>query len=115
MELLKITENRYSGIPTMRNEFANAGLPAPRFSVVRGEFKVTMKNGFFVENEPIDRSLLEFCTIPRTRDEIVAFIGKSRNYVMSKIVAPLVESNELNLTFPEKPKSPRQKYFSNKK
>lgn len=33
---------------------------------------------------------------------------------MSKIVAPLVESNELNLTFPEKPKSPRQKYFSNK-
>lgn len=115
LELLKITENRYSGIPTMRNEFANAGLPAPQFSVVRGEFKVTMKNGFFVENDPIDRSLLEFCTIPRTRDEIVAFIGKSRNYVMSKIVAPLVESNELNLTFPEKPKSPRQKYFSNKK
>lgn len=32
----------------MRNEFANAGLPAPRFSVVRGEFKVTMKNGFLL-------------------------------------------------------------------
>lgn len=27
LELLNITENRYSGIPTMRIEFANSGLP----------------------------------------------------------------------------------------
>lgn len=48
LELLKVTENRYSGIPTMRREFANAGLPAPLFSVVHGEFKVTMKSGLIV-------------------------------------------------------------------
>lgn len=47
LELLNVAENRYSGIPTMRSEFANAGLPAPLFSVVHGEFKVVMKNGLF--------------------------------------------------------------------
>ena len=28
LEILHITENRYSGIPTIRKEFASAGLPA---------------------------------------------------------------------------------------
>ena len=32
LELLRITENRYSGIPTMRSEFIQAGLPVPNFS-----------------------------------------------------------------------------------
>lgn len=110
LELLKITENRYSGIPTMRSEFANAGLPAPVFSVVHGEFKVIMKNGLFAQKMPISDSLVEFCATPRTRSEIVAFVGKSKNYVMSQIVTPLVESGKLKMTIPEKPKSPNQKY-----
>ncbi len=110
LELLKITENRYSGIPTMRREFAGAGLPAPIFSVVRGEFKVVMKNGLFAETMSISDSLTEFCSIPRTRAEIVAFIGKSKNYVMSQIVASLLDSGKLKMTMPEKPKSPNQKF-----
>ena len=44
IELLNVTENRYSGILPMCSEFANAGLPAPLFSVVHGEFKVVMRN-----------------------------------------------------------------------
>ena len=110
LELLHITENRYSGIPTIRNEFAAAGLPAPIFSAVHGEFRVVMKNGLFSESIPIFDSLIEFCSIPRTRDEIAAFVGKSKNHVMSKIVNPLVSSGKLRLTMPEKPKSPGQKY-----
>lgn len=110
LELLNVTENRYSGIPTMRSEFANAGLPAPIFSVVHGEFKVVMKNGLFAETMPVTDSIVEFCSEPRTRAEIVAFVGKSKNYVMSQIVNPLVESGELKLTLPNKPKSPNQKY-----
>lgn len=110
LELLKITENRYSGIPTMRSEFANAGLPTPIFSVIHGEFRVVMKNGLFTETMPAADSLAEFCTIPRSRSEIVAFVGKSKNHVMSQIVNPLVESGRLKLTMPDKPKSPNQKY-----
>lgn len=94
----------------MRNEFANAGLPAPVFSVVHGEFKVVMKNGLFAEKMSASDSLVEFCSIPRTRAEIVAFAGKSKNYVMSQIVNPLVESGKLKMTMPEKPKSPSQKF-----
>ena len=111
LELLKVTENRYSGIPTMRTEFSNARLPAPIFSVVHGEFKVVMKNGLLDDATPSSVSVTEFCSIPRSRDEIVAFIGKSRNYVTSKIINPLVESGELKLTIPNKPRSPYQKFI----
>ncbi len=110
LELLRVTENRYSGIPTMRSEFANAGLPAPLFSVAHGEFKVVMKNGLFAETVDASDSLAEFCSTPRSRSEIVAFVGKSKNYVMSQIVAPLVASGKLKMTIPDKPKSPKQKY-----
>ncbi|MCD8084283.1 MAG: putative DNA binding domain-containing protein [Clostridiales bacterium] len=110
LELLKITENRYSGIPAMRNEFSKAGLPAPIFSVVHGEFKVIMKNGIFLESTPVANNLLDYCSTPRTRNEIVTFIGKSKNYVMSQIVSPLVKSGQLRLTMPDKPRSSKQKY-----
>lgn len=110
LELLNITENRYSGIPTMRNEFAKAGLPAPIFSAVHGEFKVIMKNGLYSDEEPADESVVEFCSTPRTRAEIVDFIGKSKNYVMSKIVNPLVQGGKLRMTIPDKPKSPNQRF-----
>lgn len=92
LELLSITENRYSGIPTMRSEFANAGLPAQIFSVVHGEFKVVMKNGLFTETIPTSDSLVEFYSTPRTRAEIVAFVGKSKNHTIPHIVAPLLQA-----------------------
>lgn len=110
LELLNITENRYSGIPTMRKEFANAGLPTPIFSVVHGEFKVVMKNGLFEKKGSNEESLLDFCSIPRTRAEIVAFVGKSKNHVMAHIVGPLVKENKLRMTIPDKPKSSNQKF-----
>ena len=69
-----------------------------------------MKNGFFSERMHAGESLLAFCAIPRTRAEIVAFVGKSKNYVMSQIVAPLVQSGQLKMTLPDKPKSPSQNF-----
>lgn len=110
LELLKITENRYSGIPTMRTEFLNADLPAPIFSVSHGEFKVIMKNGYHKESLTIADSIVEFCSTPRTRAQLIAFTGKSRTYTMAQIVQPLVDSGKLKLTIPEKPKSSKQKF-----
>ena len=110
LELLNVTENRYSGIPTMRMEFMNAGLPAPVFSVRHGEFKVVMKNGYHAESTSLTDAIIDFCSVPRSRAELVAFAGKSRNYVMAQIVAPLVESGKLKLTMPDKPRSSHQKY-----
>ncbi len=112
LELLKVTENRYSGIPTMRTETMKAGLPAPVFSVHHGEFKVVMKNGIFSSSNSLEDALLDYCVIPRTRGEIVAFVGKSSNYVAAKIIAPLVEAGRLALTLPEKPQSSKQRFFN---
>ena len=110
LELLNITENRYSGIPTMRREFLNAGLPAPNFSVIHGEFKVIMRNGYLNNSGSMEDSILDFCEIPRSRAELIEFTGKSRNYVLKQLIAPLVECGKLKLTMPDKPKSSNQKY-----
>lgn len=112
LELLNITENRYSGIPTMYSELKNSGLPAPTFSIVHGEFKVVMKNSLYSNIQPLNDSLLDFCQTPRSRDEIIRFVGKSKNYVISRVVLPLVKSGKLELTIPDKPKSYNQKFFT---
>lgn len=112
LEILNITENRYSGIPTMRSELKKASLPAPVFSVLYGEFKVAIKNGY--KSDPLEGncSILDYCEIPRTRSEIVNFVGKSNNYVMSTLVKPLVEEGKLKMTIPNKPKSVYQKFVT---
>lgn len=111
LELLKITENRYSGIPTMRSEFIQAGLPVPIFSVVHGEFKVVMKNDCYKENTTSEKAILDFCSIPRSRAELIEFTGKSRTYTMISLVAPLVNAGKLKMTLPDKPKSSKQRYI----
>lgn len=116
LELLDITENRYSGIPTIRAEFRDAGLPAPIFSVRHGEFSVVFKNNIYQSEGTkkqgnMQEDILRFCDVPRTRAELVEFTGMSRYYTMSAIVQPLVDEGKLKLTIPDKPKSPKQKYI----
>lgn len=117
MELLQVTENRYSGIPTMRKELKDSDLPSPEFIVNRGFFTVVFRNELKVADEPIDKTdlreaIIEFCKIPRSRAELTEFTGKSRYYTMSAYIAPLVEQGQLHLTIPDKPKSPKQRYVS---
>ena len=111
LEVLHYTENRYSGIPTIMNEFASNNFPMPVFSVKHGDFKVVMRNIFYSDNISIEEAVIDFCSKPRSRDEIVNFVGKSKNYVSSKIIIPLTKKGALKLTIPEKPKSSAQKYY----
>ncbi len=115
LELLRITENRYSGIPTIRTAFREAGLPAPVFSVLHGEFKVVFKNNIFKAESTNDKTnlseaILEFCEQPRSRAELVEFTGLSRYYTMSTLVQPLIDQGKLRMTMPEKPKSSKQRF-----
>ena len=117
LEILKITENRYSGIPTIYKEFKEALLPEPIFAVNRGEFHVIFRNNIAVSETKIDKAditagILQFCSIPRTRQELIEFTGKSRYYTMSALIQPLVECGKLKMTYPEKPKSVKQKYYA---
>lgn len=115
LELLKVTENRYSGIPTILREIRNAGLPDPVFEDARGVFRVIFRNGIGMQEDEIDktdiyRAVVQYCTVPRTREELTGFAEKSRYYTMSAIVQPLLEQGKLRMTIPDKPKSPKQRF-----
>ena len=113
LEILHITENRYSGVPTIYRELEKNGLPTPVFISKQGEFKIIIKNSLYKENMSLEDKILNYCTIPRSREELVNFVGKTRNYVMSKIIIPLIENKKLRMTIPDKPKSYNQKYIKN--
>lgn len=122
METLHQTENRYSGIPRIRQAMAEAGQPEPQFENIRGEFSVTLYNrkvsAASRDQHPIDQSgkdLIAFCSIPRTRKELTEFLGlASGQYAIKRYVDPLVKSGDLRLTIPDRPRSRNQKYIAAK-
>ena len=60
-------------------------------------------------------SILKFCREPKSRKEIQEFLGiKDRRYFANSILKPLIKGDLLKLTMPEKPTSPKQKYYSNR-
>ena len=115
MEMLSETENRYSGIPTIRNAMAEYGLPEPVFESERGMFRVTLYNKqAIVSSDPYESEILEFCRTPKSRAELESLF-KNRitiAYVMDKYIKPMVSSGKLALTIPDKPKSKYQKYYT---
>ena len=119
-EFLLSTENRYSGIPTIRREMASAGLPEPVFLNQRNEFVVILYNKQIrceteQNNNKLNEAerLLEFCKTPKTRKEIADFIGiKTVFYVTHNYIQPLLESGQLQMTIPDKPKSRHQQFYS---
>jgi len=123
LEILGITENRYSGIPTIRKEMESFNLLEPEFIDERGSFivkffkeekKSISKAGEVLEIEEDIRNLLLFCKTPRTRKEICEYLGlTSVTYAIQTHVMPLVEKGLMKLSIPDKPKSSKQLYYSN--
>lgn len=118
-EAITGSENRYSGIPTMRRELAAYGLPEPVFENRRNEFVVTFYNTAEAEKAepgqqpPAEQTLLDFCRTPRTRQEIAEFLHvKTVFYAMKRYVQPLLEEGKLAVTVPEHPRSRKQRYYT---
>ncbi len=146
MELLEKTENRYSGIPTIRHAMQRQGLPEPVFADVRGTFKVTLYHHqyeeeeddeiFMFHEEPAiyqdyqkgnapqakkkavyrdEKGLIEFCREPRTREEVIKFLGvPSAQYALRRYLDPLLKAGAILMSIPEKPRSPKQTYVTAK-
>lgn len=119
-EMLSGAENRYSGIPTIRREMKKYHLPDPVFENRRNEFVVTLynkieeKEKFHFEKkvEKKELDLLAFCTTPRTRKEIADFLGiKTIPFVTEHYIKPLLDSDSLKMTIPEKPRSKNQRFY----
>lgn len=57
------------------------------------------------------RRLLEFCSMPRSRAEMMEHIGLSnRKHFSTHYLKPLLKSGRLAMTIPDKPQSKNQKY-----
>lgn len=77
----------------------------------------TMKSGpkssNQVGNEAVVEKILKFCKTERTKKEISEHIGyKNLTYMTRTFLKPLLESNKLAYTIPEKPQSRLQKYIA---
>ena len=58
-------------------------------------------------------ALLDYCAEPRTREEMQDYCGiKTREYFRKKILVPMIQQEKVLLTIPDKPKSPKQKYYT---
>lgn len=119
LETLGLTENRYSGIPTIRNSMAAAGLPAPEFRT-GDTFLVILRNTeektTEISSSRQERNILDFCITPKTRRQLADFLNiKSVSYAIKAHVTPLVDRGLLELEVPSRPRSPRQRYFTSSK
>ena len=122
MEVLKLTENRYSGIPTIRRAMKQFGLPEPVFTNARGAFSVTLRNNALPAvdyrlslSEPADREeeLLRFLRTPRTRQEIADHLGIGTiQYAMQAYIQPLIQKGIVKMTIPGQPRSQKQKFYA---
>lgn len=120
MEMLGRTENRFSGIPTIRRAMALRQLPEPIFENTIGTFGVTLYHTPLLGAakrplpQPADENgLLEFCRTPRSRAEIMTFLNlSSSNYALRRYLDPLLQSGALRMVIPDKPRSHNQRFVS---
>jgi len=116
LEVLIGTENRFSGIPTVRRQMEEYGLKPPVFESKRGNFKATLFNQPDAEIQPAspnERMILDFCREPRSKAEIAEMLGIHTVYFAVKnYIRPLIMQGKLAMTIPQKPQSSNQKYYS---
>ena len=112
LETMGITENRYSGIPTIRRALKEYGLEAPEFKIERNNFVVR----FYRHNEELQMDdtmdrILSFCVLPRTKKEIAQHLGIATEwYVERKYITPLVEAQRLGVNEAEGKR--KRKYYA---
>lgn len=119
LEVLRITENRYSGIPTMRKACEQYHLREPEFKNERGTFSVCFYKeqikspAAAAEISQEAKELLLFCKTPRTRKEICEYLGlTSTTYAIQRHVQPMIDQGLIKMSIPDKPKSARQLYYA---
>ena len=115
MEMLQLTENRYSGIPTVRSVMSAAHQKEPLFLDERGSFSVTLYNKADDAGMPpaAEQELLAFLKTPRSRKEIAQYLGITMTtYTKQARIGPLAERRLAIRSMPEKPGSKLQKFIS---
>ena len=120
MEVLGKTENRYSGIPTIRYAMQKLSLPEPLFIDSRGKFAVTTKTTAEIIPTEVpkvqyedEKGLIEFCRVARTRAEIAEYLAiPSAQYALRRYLDPLIQAKVILMTIPDKPRSSNQMFYT---
>ena len=131
---MKYMERRGSGLRKIVSETEK--LPGyteaykPEFSSTATDFRVILKNVNYnlegdahqvihqvthqdIELSTVSNQILDLCTTPKSKRELAASCGFKdlRNFTLRHI-NPLLESGQLEMTIPDKPKSRNQKYIT---
>lgn len=127
---MKYMERRGSGLRKIVSETEQ--LPGyteaykPEFSSTATDFRVILKNVNYnleggahqvthqdIELSTVSKQILAFCTTPKSKKELAIFcrFKDLRNFTL-KHINPLLESGQLEMTIPDKPKSRNQKYIT---
>ena len=122
MEVLRLTENRYSGIPTIRRTMKDFGLKEPVFTNERGSFAVTLYNNTYQKQSlnlfggmltDREEELLRFLKTPRSRQEIADHLGIGTvQYAIQAYIKPLIDKGRVKMTIPNQPRSQSQKFYA---
>jgi ATP-dependent DNA helicase RecG len=126
---LDYIERRGSGLKKIRDEtsylYGYTEEYAPKFKSTPTSFRVIFQNMNYdvhgattqdntqvaVQDNRIV-ALLDFCEIPRTRDEMQSHISiTNREHFRKSILKPLLDTGQLRMTLPDKPNSRNQKYI----
>ena len=102
----------------------------PEFYSDTGDFRLTLWNLNYtaqvsaqvtaqvsaqVTAQVTEVGILDYCIEPRSKKEICDYFGfKSKNHFTRKYLKPLIETQKLFMTVPDKPNSQNQKYYSPK-
>ena len=67
-----------------------------------------------IELSTVSKQILAFCTTPKSKKELAVFCGFKdlRNFTLETYLNPLLESGNLEMTIPDKPKSRKKKYIT---
>ncbi len=123
------------GVDRVYRDMAEAGLPEPEYRQSEFMLFATLKNKNWGKEDASwadtahDRAhdtaqdvtqdkytaILTFCDLPRTRQEIMSYMGfSSRRQFNEHYLKPLISSGKLAMTLPDKPQSKNQKYIAKK-
>lgn len=103
-------------------DMEEAGLPEPVYRQSEFMLYATLKNKNWGKEDASwipsvhdnihdENKLLEFCATPKTRREMMSFLGlANRSSFVKHYLKPLLESGKLVMTIPDKPRSKNQKY-----
>ena len=89
-----------------------------RLSWTEGAHDTAYDGAYDTAHEAVQEKLeniVRFCSVPRTKDEIMKHMGlSSKRQFSERYMKPLLESGRLLMTLPDKPRSKNQKYVAAK-